>query len=61
MQVLRERDSYLEQDEFLKGGDAAVNSALADQRLKFQKEHERENTEMADAAYQTIQTLNEML
>jgi hypothetical protein len=35
MQVLRERDSYLEQDEFLKGGDAAVNSALADQRLKF--------------------------
>ena len=61
VQVLQERDSYLEQDQFLQGGDEAVNAALVDQRIKFQKEHERENTEMADAAYQTIQTLNEML
>jgi len=34
---------------------------MEEQRLKFQNIHDKESKEMADAAYQTIKTLNEML
>ena len=34
---------------------------MEEQRVKFQEVHDRESKEMADAAYQTIKTLNEML
>ena len=34
---------------------------IEEQRIKFQSAHSQESKEMADAAYQTIKTLNEML
>jgi chromosome segregation ATPase len=38
-----------------------MKDVMEEQRVKFQAAHEQENKEMADAAYQTIKTLNEML
>ena len=34
---------------------------MEEQRMQFQATHQQESKEMADAAYQTIKTLREML
>lgn len=53
-EVWQNGDKYLSQDELLK-------DAISEHRAKTSQVSEREQKEMADAAYQTIKTLQDML
>jgi len=60
--VIRKLKSWRDTDAYVGAGeDGMQDDVLEAQRVKFQAVHEQENKEMADAAYQTIKTLNEML
>jgi hypothetical protein len=47
-------DKYLNQDEMLK-------DAISEHRTRTTQQNEKEQKDMADAAYQTIKTLQDML
>lgn len=59
--MIRKLKSWRETDESLAGGEDGLKDVIEEQRTKFQAAHNQESKEMADAAYQTIKTLNEML
>lgn len=60
--MIRKMKSWQETDAYVMGGeDGGIQDVMNEQRVKFQAVHDQESKEMADAAYQTIKTLNEML
>ena len=59
--VIRKLRSWHDTDAYVMGGEEGMKDVMEEQRIKFQAVHDQENKEMADAAYQTIKTLNEML
>ena len=59
--VIRKLQGWQEADAAVMGGEDGVADVMEEQRAKFQAVHDQESKEMADAAYQTIKTLNEML
>ena len=59
--VIRKLQGWREADVAVMGGEDGMADVMEEQRAKFQAVHDQESKEMADAAYQTIKTLNEML
>jgi hypothetical protein len=53
--------TWQDTDAMVMGNDNVAKDQIEHERIKFQAVHDQENKEMADAAYQTIKTLNEML
>jgi len=58
---IRQLRTWQDTDNMVMGDDAGARDQFEHERVKFQAVHDQENKEMADAAYQTIKTLNEML
>ena len=59
--AIRKLRNWHDTDAYVMGGEEGMKDVMEEQRIKFQAVHDQENKEMADAAYQTIKTLNEML
>lgn len=59
--IIRKLKGWQADDAAVMGGEDGMKGVMEEQRHKFQAVHEQESKEMADAAYQTIKTLNEML
>jgi len=53
--------TWADADHYMGKGDEGWKEIVEEQKVKFSALHEQENKEMADAAYQTIKTLREML
>ena len=59
--VIRRLKSWNDADDYVAEGEDALKGVMEQERVKFQAAHDQESKEMADAAYQTIKTLREML
>jgi hypothetical protein len=59
--IIRRVQSWRDHDTYVMGGGDGREDALEEQRVQGQAVHDQESKEMADAAYQTIKTLREML
>ena len=59
--LLQRFENWQIDDKYLQGADETTKQVIDEHRFKQQQAHDQENKEMADAAYQTIKTMQEML